>query len=315
MSLGNNVRIVNRTDTMTKRGKLVKAKIFILMLCLAVLAGCATTDDLRRLQGEYDQKLGLVNERIGTIDGKIAALEQRSAAENATLRADLDKNGEAIASARKNMADTDANINDVRDSVHQLRGQVETMRKDLNTSASRSGRREDESKELRDKLNTALFKINFIESFLGIGKKEDQPEAAEKGTNSKDAVKGKPDKESVYAAAYELFKDGKFDKSREAFQNFLKQYPDTEYSDNAQFWIGECYFFEKKYENAILEYEKVAKNYPSGDKVPNALLKEGISFLNLGDKTSAKLVLERVIRDYPNTNPARTAKATLLNIK
>ena len=95
----------------------------------------------------------------------------------------------------------------------------------------------------------------------------------------------------------------------------MKQYPDTEYSDNAQFWIGECYYFEKKYENAILEYEKVAKNYPDGDKVPYALLKQGIAFLNLGDKASAKLILQRVIKDYPNTNQARTAKATLLKIK
>ena len=101
-------------------------------------------------------------------------------------------------------------------------------------------------------------------------------------------------------------------RERADFQNFLKQYPDTEYSDNAQFWIGECYYFEKNYEKAILEYDKVAKNYPDGDRVPYALLKQGLSFLNLGDKTGARLLLQQVIKDYPNTNQAKIARAKLL---
>jgi len=64
-----------------------------------------------------------------------------------------------------------------------------------------------------------------------------------------------------------------------------------------------------------LEYEKVVKNYSSGNKVPYALLKQGLSFLNLGDKTSAKLLLQQVIKDYPNTNQARIARSKLQEIK
>ncbi len=93
--------------------------------------------------------------------------------------------------------------------------------------------------------------------------------------------------------------------------HFLKQYPNTEFSDNAQFWIGECYYFEKKYEKAIIEYDKVIKNFPEGNKVPYALLKQGLSFLQLGDKASAKLLLQQVIKDFPNTSQARIARTRL----
>jgi tol-pal system protein YbgF len=247
----------------------------------------------------------------------VAAAEQNLSllkAEDNAIRGEVTRNFEGVTALRKSTAETGADMADIRDNIQQLRGQIEALRKDLATALTRANKDED-AKEIREKLNNTVFKINFIENFLGIGKREDQPEGTEKGEKPKEVPKGKPDKESAYAAAYELFKDGKFDKGREAFQNFLKQYPDTEYSDNAQFWIGECYYFEKKYENAILEYEKVAKNYPDGDKVPYALLKQGIAFMNLGDKASAKLILQRVINDYPNTNQARTAKATLLNIK
>jgi TolA-binding protein len=64
-----------------------------------------------------------------------------------------------------------------------------------------------------------------------------------------------------------------------------------------------------------LEYEKVIKDYPQGNKVPNALLKQGFSFLNLGDKSSAKLLLEQVAKNYPGTNQARMARAKLAEIK
>ena len=297
----------------------MKKNILLTLLFLTALAGCATVEDLKMVRSELDQKMTIV------VEGKMAAMEERFAAldakldvlkkENTAVRSDIGKNAEAVTALRRSTAETGADLTDIRDTLQQLRGQLDSLRKDLAAATTRANRKDEEYKELREKLNNAVFKINFIENFLEIGKREEQPEAADKGEKPKEISKGKPDKESTYAAAYELFKDGKFDRAREAFQNFLKQYPDTEYSDNAQFWIGECYYFEKKYENAILEYEKVAKNYPEGDKVPYALLKQGLSFLNLGDKASAKLILQRVINEYPNTNQARTAKTRLLNIK
>ena len=57
------------------------------------------------------------------------------------------------------------------------------------------------------------------------------------------------------------------------------------------------------------------KNYPDGNKTSKALLKQGLAFQHLGDKTSAKLILQQVIRDYPNTNDAKAARSKLLEIK
>jgi TolA-binding protein len=59
----------------------------------------------------------------------------------------------------------------------------------------------------------------------------------------------------------------------------------------------------------------VTKKFPNSNKVPHALLKQGFSFLSLGDKASARLLLQQVIKDYPNTNQAKTARAKLQQIK
>jgi tol-pal system protein YbgF len=262
-------------------------KRFAFLLLLASLictVGCATTKDLQRVHGDFDRQ--------------ILALKE----EDAGIRKDIAKIKETQASLQKSQAEIRADITEVRDGLQSLRGITEGLKKDIAA--------------IRERLDNASLKINYIENFLEIGKRENHSEGDKAGKVAlKNAIKGKTDKESAYALAYETFKEGKYEKARGEFQNFLKQYPDSEYSDNAQFWIGESFYFEQKYEKAILEYEKVVKNYPKGNKVPYALLKQGLSFLNLGDKSSARLILQQIIKEYPNTNQARIARSKLIEIK
>jgi tol-pal system protein YbgF len=265
--------------------------------------GCATKQDLRRVQGELDQKITVTSKDIETLKG-----------ENESLRK---SNKEAIDALRKSQADINADMTELKDRIQQLTGKSDEQRKDL---SSLSVRADHEVNDLKEKLERTSFKINFVENFLGLSKKDGSSEISEKAVKSangpkKETQEGNTGKEAAYAAALETFKEGKSEKARVEFQDFLKQYPKTEYSANAQFWIGECYYLDQKYEKAILEYEKVVKNYPDTNKVPYALLKQGLSFQKLGDKTSAELILQQIIRDYPNTNQARMARAKLLEIK
>jgi tol-pal system protein YbgF len=119
----------------------------------------------------------------------------------------------------------------------------------------------------------------------------------------------------LYKDAYETFQRGNLEEARRKFEAFLKQYPNTELSDNAQFWIGETYFLKKDFEKAILEYEKAIVKYPEGDKISAALFKQALSFLELGDKTNARNLFKRVIDRYPHSEQAEMAKKRLEGIK
>jgi tol-pal system protein YbgF len=286
------------------------------LLAVTILSGCATTDDLRRVRGEMDYQLRQTNEKVTTLEEGSTGLKEQIAG----LQREVSKTNQALTPLRGSQAEGRAELTEVREQIQQLRGALDTLKRDIANASARATRRDDEDKALKDRLDKLTFKVNFLENFLGIGKKEEgegtPPEKA--GTaapKNGTAAKAKTDKEALYNAAYELFKEGKYAKSREAFEAFLAQYPSTEFSDNAHFWIAECYYFDKQYEKAILEYEKVIKNFPEGNKVPNALLKQGLSFLKLGDKTSAKLLLQQVTKDYPNTSQARIARQNLLQIK
>lgn len=271
-------------------------KAFYIFLALFVLlvSGCATSSELTALRSDLSQQM---EAKLTAVDGQIADLKKEQ-----------EKNLQTLGSMRKGQANTSADFAELRDQIQQLRGQVETLQK---STARDTGREDDYNKQL----NTILLKINFIENFLEIGKKHTLSDESYDVTVSTGDAPAKPDRATLYSAAYQLFKDGQYARARTAFQDFLTAHPKSEYSDNAQFWMGECFFFEKNYERAILEYEKVTKNYPDGNRVPYALLKQGLSFFNLGDKTSARLLLQQVIRDFPNTNQARIARSKLQEIK
>ncbi len=119
----------------------------------------------------------------------------------------------------------------------------------------------------------------------------------------------------IYKDAYETFHKGDLEGARRKFEAFLKQYPNTELSDNAQYWIGETYYLKKDFERAILEYEKAIVKYPEGDKIPAALFKQALAFLDLGDKANARNLLKRVIEKYPRSEQAEMAKKKLETIK
>jgi tol-pal system protein YbgF len=248
--------------------------------------GCATTIDLQETQGKFDSEIRAVKE------------------ENAGIREDAEKNNQTITELRKRIADIAADMTEIRQDMENLKGDREVLgKKEFGT--------------INNLLDQLSSRIKAMENLLEIGKSGNQAPKGEKGVidDSKKAITGETEKESAYNSAYEAFKEEKYEKAREGFQDFLKQYPSTEYSDSAQFWIGESYYFERRYEQAILEYEKVIKDYPKGNKAPNALLKQGFAFLNIGDKSSAKLLLEQVAKDYPGTNQARIARAKLAEIK
>jgi tol-pal system protein YbgF len=115
----------------------------------------------------------------------------------------------------------------------------------------------------------------------------------------------------LYENAYEDFHRGNFEEARTKFLRFLKYYSNKELSEDALFLVGETYFFEKDYENAISEYKKVVAEYPKGNKVPAALFKQAIAFLKLKDKNNAVNLLKRLISKYPNSDQAEMAKKSL----
>ena len=116
---------------------------------------------------------------------------------------------------------------------------------------------------------------------------------------------------ALYDAAYMDLSRNDFDLALRGFREYLKVFPKSEYSDNAQYWIGEIFYAKKEFERAYNEFNKVSTVFPDGDKVPAALLKMGYCLINLNDKAGARKHLETVIQSYPNSAEAGLARSRL----
>jgi tol-pal system protein YbgF len=138
----------------------------------------------------------------------------------------------------------------------------------------------------------------------------DQPQQSAQGTAGP-AKAGPPSPEELYNTAYGDFLKGSYDLSRQGFEEYLKNYPDTELSDNAQYWIGESYYVQRKFPEAVKAFDRVLQDYPKGDKVAAASLKKAYSLLESKNTEAGIRELRLLIVKYPGSDSAQLAKDRL----
>ena len=114
-----------------------------------------------------------------------------------------------------------------------------------------------------------------------------------------------------YRKAYEALRAGKHDEAAQGFTDFLRAFPNSDLADNSQYWLGECYYDRKDYTQAVREFRRVVERYPNGNKVPDALLKVGFSYLALGSADAGRQTLTQLQRSYPRHEAAVLAEARL----
>ena len=119
---------------------------------------------------------------------------------------------------------------------------------------------------------------------------------------------------AAYQRALDLLKQSQYDQSIEALRKFLLAHPRTEYADNAQYWLGEAYYANRQFGQALIEYNALLQGYPDSQKFSHAKLKLAYCYHELGQPGQAKQQLEELIRAYPDTTVAHLARDRLRQI-
>jgi tol-pal system protein YbgF len=119
------------------------------------------------------------------------------------------------------------------------------------------------------------------------------------------------DDKASYQTAFNLLKDGQYDRAITAFQSFLAAFPTSSLADNGQYWLGEAYYVTKAYTEALAAFQRVVDKYPQSRKLPDALLKIGYCRYEMKQWDSAKSVLTQVAGQYPDTPAGRLAQQRL----
>jgi len=273
-------------------------KITHLILLLLILpAGCATRGEMSSAFQDIDElktRLNSAEKNIVTVKGEAKEIAEKSSR-------DALKNLETL---RKGTADMQANLDAMRIDVQVMAGKVD----DIGLAAKKpfddiTLLKEDTSKSvsaMEERLKKLESDLAITNEKLGaIAKSMDAP----------------PSAENLYKQAQDALKSNDPGKARELLNKFNEAYPGHKLSPNVRYWIGETWYIEKNYEQAVLEFQRVIKEYPGKEKVSAAMLKQAMSFKELGDSKSAKFVLKELIDKFPQAEEIQAAKELLGKIK
>lgn len=135
------------------------------------------------------------------------------------------------------------------------------------------------------------------------------------GTTS--ATTGLPtiDQNKMFDNAFTDLKSGNYDLAILQFEEFIRQFPDTPRTDDAQYWLAECHYGKRDYARAIIEFEKVEKSYKQSDKLGPSLFKLARSFEETGNKVKACAVFKRITVDFADSFEARQAGDKLKDLQ
>ncbi len=289
------------------------------------MIGCSTDDQLIMVKRDLSTRIDMVDSRVSRLEGEGSTKKE-------------------IEDLRKKQVDMYNNLESLRSNVQDMTGTLEgrVLKMQREMQGRPGGAAGDDTASMRAEISRMNERISLLESRLGMagGEQETQRQTAavqqpksepRQESRSESRSESRPEhrreakpepkqpsapptphtEDGLYNAARDLYTSGQYDASQQMLEQFLSKYPQSRNADSAQFWIGECYFKKKDYGKAILEYQKVVEKYAKGNKVPDALLKQGMSFKALGDKTSAKILFKKVTEQYARSPQADVAQREL----
>ncbi len=172
-------------------------------------------------------------------------------------------------------------------------------------------RQDQQEQEIQKQRELILDEINKLRKELSLVQTSAET-AREVEETRKKVEEGQID---LYQKGLDLYRQGKYQEAKQVLKAYIQQNPEAPLVANAYFWIGECEYKSNRFEEAILEYQKVISNYPESNKVPDALLKQGFAFARLGDTESARIVLRKLLKAYPTSPQAKVARKQLARLK
>lgn len=129
--------------------------------------------------------------------------------------------------------------------------------------------------------------------------------------NSKLLAEKQYAEQKAYQKAFEQLKALRYSKAQQSFSIFLKQYPDGRYAHIAQYWLAESSYAQRKFKQAINDYQTLLSKYKKSPKRAEAYLKIAYCHYELGDKKKTRDTLNLLIKRYPGTTESGQAKRLL----
>ena len=121
--------------------------------------------------------------------------------------------------------------------------------------------------------------------------------------------------EQRYGRAFDALKAGDYAAAIAGMRDFIARHPDHPLADNAYYWLGQTHYLNRDYVQAIEAFASVGSKSPDSAKAPDALLKRGLSEVELKRIEAARRSFNDLIARYPASEAARLAREQLQRLR
>lgn len=249
-------------------------------------------------------RLQSIEARLPDVD-RLEQLEQRVARLGAGegIQVAANETGDNGGGSSGGMFSLLQDLQSVKEDVRSLRGEIDEVRNLIK-------RNEQRQRDLYEDLDARLQALEQGGAGASGGGFVTVPENGAGSGSDQGEVDGEA-AEAAYTAALDLLKAGDYEQARSKFDRFVSDYPNSEFSDNAWYWLGEARYVDRIYEGAIAAFQRVIKRFPDSNKVPGAHYKLGVIYDEQGKSQQAREALQQVIQEYPDDNAAELARKHL----
>lgn len=112
-----------------------------------------------------------------------------------------------------------------------------------------------------------------------------------------------------------VLKDKRYEQAIPEFEAFNKKYPNSSYAANAHYWLGQLLFNKGELTKARQEFDIVVSDHPESSKRSEAMLKLAMVEQKENNLAKAIAVYKKLIAEYPNSSAAKLAKPRLNSLK
>ena len=240
-----------------------------------------------------------LQDQVAQLQTQLTAMKQSLDERMGVMKSLMDQNTDSInkvTAAITNMQVTlQKQQSDTNNHVDQLSGQLQALNDSLDELKARLG-----------KVTTQLETMEQTQQTIAAQASQQQQQQQQQ-----QAQLAVPPPDVLYNNALRDYNGGNTDLAKQEFSDYVKNYPNTDLSGNAYFYLAEMDFKAGNYPDAISGYDKVLQNFPDGNKAASAELKKGLAQIEAGQKDSGIATLRHVVQRYPRTNEAMQAKDRL----
>lgn len=165
-------------------------------------------------------------------------------------------------------------------------------------------------KEELNELKNSMTRIN--DRILMLGQRGVPGTGEEGDIMTQDSISQSP--ETIYYTAYSDYLKKSYDLAIKGFQQFIRLFPSNGLSDNSLYWIGECYYAQKMYQEAANTFDRLISQYSEGDKIPAGMLKKGFALIEMGRQSEGTDALKELISRFPLSEEASLAQQKIREI-